>query len=45
MHCGYRKWRDERTIAIANWDFSSSNLDGDNKDLEFFLEVLKGPMD
>ena len=45
MHCGYRKWRDQRTIAIANWDFSSSNLDGDNKDLEFFLEVLKGPMD
>lgn len=45
MHCGYRKWRDQRTLAIANWDFSSSNLDGDNKDLEFFLEVLKGPMD
>jgi prepilin-type processing-associated H-X9-DG protein len=45
MHCGYRRWRDERTLAIANWDFSSDNLGGDNKDLDFFLEVLKGPMD
>lgn len=45
MHCGYRKWRDQRTIAIANWDSLSSNLEADNKDLDFFLEVLKGPMD
>jgi len=44
-HCEYRRWRDRRTVAIGNWDFSAENMGGNNKDLDFFLEVLKGPMD
>jgi len=44
-HCEYRRWRDQRTIAIGNWDFSAGNMGGNNRDLDFFLEVLKGPMD
>jgi prepilin-type N-terminal cleavage/methylation domain-containing protein/prepilin-type processing-associated H-X9-DG protein len=44
-HCDYRRWRDQRTIAIGNWDTSAGNMGPNNKDLDYFLEVLKGPMD
>lgn len=44
-HCEYRRWRDQRTTAIGNWDTSAENMGGNNKDLDFFLEVLRGPMD
>lgn len=44
-HCEYRRWRDRRTIAIGSWDLSSDNMGGDNKDLEFLLEILRGPID
>lgn len=45
VHCEYRRWRDDRTIAMGNWDLSPANMGGNNKDLDFFLEVLKGPGD
>jgi prepilin-type N-terminal cleavage/methylation domain-containing protein/prepilin-type processing-associated H-X9-DG protein len=44
-HCEYRRWKDPRTIAIANWDFSTANMDGDNKDLDYLLLILRGPYD
>ncbi len=44
-HCEYRRWRDPRTIAIGNWDFSPANMGFPNTDLDFFLEAMKGPGD
>jgi len=44
-HCDYRRWRDQRTIAIGNWDTTAGNMGGNNKDLDYLLEILKGPMD
>ncbi|MGD9110106.1 MAG: type II secretion system protein [Phycisphaerales bacterium] len=44
-HCEYRRWKDKRTVDIANWDSSQDGQNGGNKDLEFFFEVLKGPND
>lgn len=44
-HCEYRRWKDSRTIAIANWDFSAANMDGDNDDLDYLLHILRGPTD
>jgi prepilin-type N-terminal cleavage/methylation domain-containing protein len=45
IHCDYRRWRDQRTVAIGNWDISAENMGGNNRDLDFFLEILRGPMD
>jgi prepilin-type N-terminal cleavage/methylation domain-containing protein/prepilin-type processing-associated H-X9-DG protein len=44
-HCDYRRWKDQRTIAIGNWDTSAGNMGGNNKDLDYLFEVLKGPKD
>jgi prepilin-type processing-associated H-X9-DG protein len=44
-HCEYRRWKDKRTIDIANWDFSQDGQNNSNNDLEFLFEVLKGPND
>jgi prepilin-type N-terminal cleavage/methylation domain-containing protein/prepilin-type processing-associated H-X9-DG protein len=43
-HCEYRRWRDRRTVAIGNWDTSVDNMGSNNRDLDFLLDVLKGPM-
>jgi prepilin-type N-terminal cleavage/methylation domain-containing protein/prepilin-type processing-associated H-X9-DG protein len=44
-HCDYRRWNDQRTVAIGNWDFSSGNMGPNNEDLDYLIEVLKGPRD
>lgn len=44
-HCEYRRWKDKRTVDIANWNFSQDGQNGGNQDLEFLFEVLKGPND
>lgn len=41
-HVEYRKLKDSRTIALANWD-DSYNGTADNIDLDWLAEVLAGP--
>ena len=41
-HCEYRKWKDPRTVELANWEIGPAAASGNNRDLERMVEVLKG---
>ena len=41
-HCEYRKWKDPRTVKLANWEIGPADASGNNRDLERMVEVLKG---
>ncbi len=41
-HCKYWKWKDPRTVELANWEIDPAAASGNNRDLERMVEVLKG---
>ncbi len=41
-HCEYWKWKDPRTVELANWEIDSAAASGNNRDLERLVESLKG---
>jgi prepilin-type N-terminal cleavage/methylation domain-containing protein/prepilin-type processing-associated H-X9-DG protein len=40
-HCEYRKWKDQRTVRLANWETVAGASDN-NADMEWLISVLKG---
>jgi len=42
IHCEYWKWRDTRTVELANWEIDPSDASDDNADLERMVQLLKG---
>ncbi len=43
-HVGSHRWRDNRTIELANWNFSYNDTKN-NKDLDYLIKIMEGPMD
>jgi len=41
-HCKYWKWKDPRTVSLANWEIDAAAASGNNRDLERMVEVLEG---
>jgi len=41
-HCEYRKWRDPRTVELANWEIDAAAASDNNRDLERMVESLEG---
>ncbi|MBA7651946.1 hypothetical protein ES703_59775 [subsurface metagenome] len=41
-HCKYWKWKDPRTVELANWEIDPADASGNNRDLERLAESLKG---
>ncbi|MBA7610593.1 hypothetical protein ES703_17805 [subsurface metagenome] len=41
-HCKYWKWKDPRTVELANWEIDPADASGNNRDLERMVEALKG---
>jgi hypothetical protein len=41
-HCKYWKWKDPRTVELANWEIDAAAASGNNRDLERMVEVLEG---
>jgi len=41
-HCEYWKWKDPRTVKLANWEIGPAAASGNNRDLERMVEALKG---
>lgn len=42
MHCEYWKYRDRRTVKLANWEISSDEASAGNVDLQRMVRLLKG---
>lgn len=40
--CGYWKFRDARTVALANWERSPEDASESNRDLERMVQLLEG---
>jgi len=41
-HCGYRRWKNKRTVDLANFQISPENASDENDDLLFITNSLKG---
>ena len=41
-HCEFWKWKDPRTIELANGQISESKASDDNPDLERMVQIIKG---
>jgi len=41
-HCKYWKWKDPRTVELANWEIDPAAASGNNRDLERMVELLEG---
>ena len=42
-HCEYWKWKDPRTVELANWEIDDpADASGNNRDLERMVEALEG---
>ena len=41
-HCEYWKWKDPRTVELANWEIDPADASGNNRDLERLVEALEG---
>jgi prepilin-type N-terminal cleavage/methylation domain-containing protein/prepilin-type processing-associated H-X9-DG protein len=41
-HCKYWKWKDPRTVELANWEIDPAAASGNNRDLERMVEALEG---
>jgi prepilin-type N-terminal cleavage/methylation domain-containing protein/prepilin-type processing-associated H-X9-DG protein len=42
IHWEYWKWRDPRTVMLANWEIGPSEASADNPDLERMVEMQRG---
>jgi prepilin-type processing-associated H-X9-DG protein len=42
LHCEYWKWKDRRTVKLANWEIAPQDASIGNLDLERMVGLLKG---
>ncbi len=42
LHCEYWKWRDRRTVKLANWEIDPAEASPGNVDLERMVGLLRG---
>jgi len=45
FHCEHYKWKDSRTVKLANLEISAKEASDNNPDLERMINLLKGPRD
>lgn len=43
FHCGYWKWKDDRTESLAYWEIDPDSASDNNRDLQRIYDLLKGP--
>lgn len=42
FHCEYWKWKDPRTVKLANWEISPDDASANNADLRRMVKLLEG---
>ncbi|GAH59858.1 unnamed protein product, partial [marine sediment metagenome] len=42
VHCEYWKWKDPRTVKLANWQIGPDDASDNNPDLERMVKLLRG---
>ena len=42
IHCEYLKWKDPRTVKLANWQINPDDASDGNPDLQRMVNLLKG---
>ena len=42
IHCEYWKWKDPRTVKLANWEIGANEASPGNRDLEHMVRLLRG---
>lgn len=42
IHCEYWKWKDPRTVKLANWEIDPKDASVGNRDLERMVRLLRG---
>lgn len=42
IHCEYWRWKDPRTVRLADWQIDPSEASENNPDLERMIQLLKG---
>ncbi len=40
FHCGYIKYKDRRTVGLANWEIDAEAASGDNVDLDQYIQMM-----
>jgi len=42
LHCGYFRYKDRRTVKLANWEIDPIEASDNNRDLKRMVQLLKG---